>query len=158
MQKNKRIVVCGPGGGGKSYLANLLSKRGFSRCITCTSRPPRSSESNGVDYHFITKEYFEKNKNLFYEIDEFNGWVYGILIEDFLRCDSIIMTPRGVKSLRPEDRESSFVIYVNPPREVIHRRLSERNDADSVERRMLTDAEAFDGFSDFDIEITSPEF
>lgn len=153
MQKDKRIILVGPGGSGKNYMAEKFESRGYIRCVTTTSRPPRENEKHGIDYYFETPDFFEKNKHHFYEIDEFNGWLYGTLKEDFEEADLILMTPRGVKNLQPADRSSSVVVYLNPPKEIIKERLESRKDADSAERRMKTDAEDFADFTDFDIEI-----
>ena len=158
MAKNKRIILVGPGGSGKNYMAEKFERRGYVRCVTTTSRPPRINEKHGVDYYFEGKEFFEHYKNQFYEIDEFNGWLYGTLRDDFFEADLVLMTPRGIKNLHPEDRSSSVVIYLNPPNEIIEQRLRARKDADSAERRMRTDAEDFADFKDFDIEIKSPDF
>lgn len=158
MQKDKRIIIVGPGGSGKNYLAEKFELRGYVRCVTTTSRPPRENEKHGVDYYFENKEFFEKYRHHFYEIDEFNGWLYGTLNEDFGTADLILMTPRGVKNLQPAERSSSVIIYLNPPKEVIEKRLRARKDADSADRRMKTDAEDFAGFTDFDIEIKNEDF
>jgi guanylate kinase len=158
MQKNKRIIIVGPGGSGKNYLAEKFERRGYVRCVTTTSRPPRETEKHGVDYYFEDSEFFVKNRHLFYEIDEFNGWLYGTLNEDFSEADLILMTPRGIKNLQPVERNSSVVIYLNPPKEIVEQRLRARKDADSADRRMKTDAEDFSDFTDFDIEIKDPNF
>ena len=153
-----KIIVIGRGGSGKDYMRKLFEKRGFKHCVSCTSRPARPGEIEGVDYKFVSWEYFDQNKDLFYEMDEFNGWRYGTLKEDFAACDLILMTPRGVKNLQPSDRNSSVIIYLNPPKEVIEQRLRSRNDVDSADRRMKTDSEDFFNFSDFDLEIKNPDF
>ena len=158
MQKDNRIIIVGPGGSGKNYLAEKFEKKGYTRCVTTTSRPPRENEKYGVDYYFESPEFFETHKHHFYEIDEFNGWLYGTLNEDFAVADMILMTPRGVKNLQPADRSNSVVIYINPPKDVIESRLRARKDADSADRRMKTDAEDFAGFTDYDIMITNPDF
>ena len=157
MEKNK-IIIVGPGGSGKNYLAEKFEKKGYKRCVTTTSRPPRPNETHGVDYYFEDREFFETHKHLFYEIDEFNGWLYGTLDEDFSEADLVLMTPRGVKNLQPVDRNAAVVIYLNPPKEIIEQRLRARRDADSAERRMKTDTEDFADFTDFDVEIKNPDF
>lgn len=158
MGKNKRIVLVGPGGSGKNHMAEILEKRGYVRCVTTTSRPPRPNEKHGVDYYFESEDFFLSNKDKFYEIDQFNGWFYGTLLVDFRSSDLILMTPRGIKNLKPEDRVDSLVIYLNPPKDVIKERLKARRDADSAERRMKTDAEDFADFTDYDLVITNPDF
>jgi len=153
-----KIIVIGRGGSGKDYMRKLFEKRGFKHCVSCTSRPARPGEVEGVDYKFVNWEYFDENRDKFYEIDEFNGWRYGTLKEDFETADLFVMTPNGVRNLKPEDRQRSLVVYINPGLKIIKERLLQRKDADNAERRMKTDSIDFDGFTDYDIEITNSHF
>ncbi len=56
------IVISGLSGAGKDAVIEELLKRGkaLHKVVTATSRAPRSSEREGVDYHFLTKERFEE--------------------------------------------------------------------------------------------------
>lgn len=57
------IIIAAPTGGGESTITNGLLKLvpNSERFVTTTSRAPRGTEQNGVDYNFISKEDF-KNK------------------------------------------------------------------------------------------------
>ena len=63
--RGKLIIISAPSGSGKSTIVNWLMQEhpelrlGFS--ISCTSRAPRGTEQNGVEYFFLTPEEF-KNK------------------------------------------------------------------------------------------------
>lgn len=154
-----KIIIVGKGGSGKDYLRKKLQAKGFKYGISCTSRPPRPTEKDGVDYKFTSTEFFEKYPQYFYEVVKFNGWYYGTLNRDFKESDVFIMTPGGISKLKPEDREKALVIYLNPDKEVIAKRLSERNDLDdAIQRRMAADEEDFKDFKDYDIMITNPNF
>jgi guanylate kinase len=155
---NKRIILVGPGGSGKDHLRKIMESRGFTYSLSFTSRPIRENETEGKDYPFTTPEYFEKNRNKFYEIAEFNGWKYGTLTEDFYSKNLFIMTPSGISNIKKEDRKSSFIIYLNPTEEIRRKRLSERRDADSLERRLEADRKDFENFEDFDMMITNENF
>lgn len=57
------VVLSAPSGGGKTTVTQqLLARRtdtlGYS--VSCTTRPPRASEVDGVDYHFLSTEEFAK--------------------------------------------------------------------------------------------------
>src|SRR5690606_20231282 len=56
------IMVAAPSGAGKSSLVGELLARDPSLrlSISCTTRPPRPSEVNGREYHFISKAEFER--------------------------------------------------------------------------------------------------
>jgi guanylate kinase len=156
--KESKIVIVGRGGSGKDFLRKKFEDRGFKYCVSHTSRPKREGEKDGRDYKFTNPEYFSNNVYKFYEIDEFNGWKYGTLIEDFEKSNLFIMTPRGVNNIRTADRKKCFVIFIDPDKEVIRKRLLERRDADSVDRRIEADNKDFSDFSNYDIRITNSDF
>src|SRR5438270_8864630 len=56
------FVVSGPSGVGKdtvlrAYAADPCAP---ARCVTTTTRPRRPGERDGVDYHFLSREQFER--------------------------------------------------------------------------------------------------
>lgn len=152
------MILCGPGGSGKDFFRKKLESRGYKYCVSYTSRPPRVGEKEGYDYKFTNEEFFKDNKSEFYETAHFNSWWYGTTKNDFYSADLFIMTPSGIKQLKPEDRENSFIIYLNPPEDTRKERLAARNDADTVERRLEADHKDFFDFKDYDIMITNEDF
>lgn len=60
--KGLLVIISSPSGGGKdSVIRGLLDKIPNSvRFLTTTTRPMRSGEQNGVDYHFVSRENFEE--------------------------------------------------------------------------------------------------
>ena len=57
----KMIILSSPSGAGKTTLARKISKeKNFKISISHTTREPRANEINGVDYHFISADNFEK--------------------------------------------------------------------------------------------------
>ncbi len=61
-ERGNLVVVSAASGSGKSTLVDMALERvaGAERCVTCTTRPPRGSEREGVDYHFLSVEEFER--------------------------------------------------------------------------------------------------
>ena len=61
--KNGLLIFSAPSGSGKSTIVNWLMKEhpelklAFS--ISCTSRAPRGTEQNGVEYFFLSPEEFK---------------------------------------------------------------------------------------------------
>ncbi len=55
------FVICGPSGAGKTSAIELVMEAlpDLSYSVSFTTRPPRSDEIDGEDYHFISKEKFE---------------------------------------------------------------------------------------------------
>jgi guanylate kinase len=68
------------------------------------------------------------------------------------------MTPRGVNNIRSEDRANCFVIFIDPDKETIRKRLTERKDADSADRRMEADDKDFFEFFNYDMRVTNHDF
>lgn len=156
----RRIIIAGKGGSGKDYLVKLLRDEGLTYSVSHTSRPKRSGEIDGVDYYFSDYEECIRRANSgeFYEYVEFNNWFYGTSLDEFYRANLFIMTPSGIEKLKPEDRKESFIIYIDIDEDTLKRRLSERRDADNVDRRIEADRKDFKNFSDFDCIIENPNF
>lgn len=86
LQSNRAIVISGPSGAGKSTILKRLfdeypDKFGFS--ISHTTRSPRGSEKDGVEYHFVTKDEFLKlvDDKGFIEHAKFGSNHYGTSIK-----------------------------------------------------------------------------
>lgn len=86
MEKGKLIIVSAPSGSGKSTIVTWLMREhpelrlAFS--ISCTSRAPRGTERNGVEYFFITPEEFREKiaREEFLEYEEvYENRFYGTL-------------------------------------------------------------------------------
>ena len=55
------LLVSGPSGAGKTTLCTkLASEKEAYYAISCTTRPSRPGEQNGIDYFFLNKETFQK--------------------------------------------------------------------------------------------------
>jgi guanylate kinase len=55
------VVLSGPSGAGKDAVLDELARRGhkFHRVVTCTTRPPRDNERDGIDYYFVSDAEFD---------------------------------------------------------------------------------------------------
>ena len=78
------VILSGPSAVGKTTIADILLKcnKNFARIITCTSREPRSNETN---YIFLSKKEFKEKikKNCFIEYSKVYKNYYGILQSEF---------------------------------------------------------------------------
>lgn len=88
MNKNITVIALfGKAGSGKDYLIKNLKNKTIERAnykVSCTTRPKREGEKEGIDYFFLTEEEFleKKKKGEFVETQEFNGWYYGTRVVD----------------------------------------------------------------------------
>jgi guanylate kinase len=60
--KKKCLVFSGPSGAGKSTLVDFILDTfdWVGTTVSCTNRAPRISETDGIEYHFVSNEEFEK--------------------------------------------------------------------------------------------------
>ena len=154
----KRIILVGKGGSGKDHLRKMLEEKGFKYCVSHTTRPIRDGEENGKDYWYINSSELPEMADKFYEGVYFNDWFYGTSLEEFHSSNLFIMTPKGISKVKPEDRKESVILYINIDEETRKKRLENRRDADTVNRRLEADFQDFYDFTDYDLEISNPTF
>ena len=76
------FLVSGPSGSGKSTLCRRLESEGEAEfSVSCTTRDPREGEKDGSEYHFLSREDFERRiaAGDFIEHAEVHGNFYGTL-------------------------------------------------------------------------------
>lgn len=156
-----KLILVGKAASGKDFLKNKLVKKGFNAGISCTTRPPRKNEVDGIDYHFMTEQEFKDilDSGEMLEHMVFNDWYYGLTKTEFEQADVMIMSKDGLDVLPSDYRKRCMVIWLDPPRSTRVERLNYRNDPnDSIVRRMNTDDEQFQDFRDYDMVVTNDNF
>ena len=152
MQKGKMLIVSAPSGSGKSTIVNWLMqehpelKLYFS--ISCTSRAPRGTEQDGVEYFFLTPEEFrEKIENdEFLEYEEvYEGHFYGTLkaqVERQLEAGQNVVFDVDVKggiNIKKFYGDRAMSLFIQPPSvEELRRRLEGRgtDTLEAIENRL----------------------
>ncbi|OGE31637.1 hypothetical protein A3C59_01905 [Candidatus Daviesbacteria bacterium RIFCSPHIGHO2_02_FULL_36_13] len=156
------VVLTGKTASGKDTIKQrLLSKfPNLKKVITTTSRSLRAGEINDVDYHFLTREEFQKKIETgeFAEYVEYGGNLYGTYkseLEIALTGDVLWrIDPSRAGEVR-DFLEKSFnkefkvcVIYITAPDEVILKRLQRRNlPQEEIKKRMEDDKNIWEKYS-----------
>lgn len=143
LRPGKLFVLSGPGGVGKSTISKALTDHPeFWVSISATTRSPRLGERDGVDYHFISIEEFNRRiaGNEFLEWAEFAGNKYGTpatQVRDKLASGLNVILEIEIDGARQVRRSMSDarLIFIAPPSwEELVKRLEGRG-TDSDERR-----------------------
>lgn len=153
----KLVAICGKAGAGKDYLLHKIindyGTKYFHEIISCTTRPPRENEQNGVNYYFLSNEKFAEKvfNGEMLEATIFNDWCYGTATQslDHNKVNIGVFNPVGIEALMQDDRIDLTVFLVEAPsKDRIIRQLQRENNPDINEifRRYKADEEDFDGF------------
>ena len=149
----------------------------MTRAITCTTRPPRPGEKDGVDYHFFEPAEFQKRVQAgdFIEHATVFGHSYGMLrseLLDKLRAGRDVLLNvdvQGAATIReraqaePELKRALVTVFLTPPSvTVLAERLKKRNtDApEEIQKRLAVARQEIAQWKNFDyllISSTIPE-
>ena len=166
MNRGKLIIISAPSGTGKSTIISWLMKEhkelNLAYSISCTSRPPRGAEQNGVDYFFLTPEEFrhriENNEFLEYE-EVYTDRFYGTLksqVDNQLEAGQNVVFDVDVKggvNIKKFYGDQALSLFIQPPSIAeLRRRLEGRatDSPDVIDQRIaraefeLTFAKIFD--------------
>lgn len=142
------FIVSAPSGAGKSTLCEAARKRfpALTYSVSHTTRAPRASEKNGVDYFFISHAEFEKKirENAWAEWARVHGHYYGTsaeLLNRYLAQGRPVLLDIDVAGTRQilERFPDSITIFIMPPSLAeLERRLKKRgaDDAATIEKRI----------------------
>ena len=154
MKKIKIIALFGPSGSGKDTLAKYLVSNisaDIHEIVSCTTRPMRDYEQDGIDYHFLTNEQFtEKVLNgSMLEATSFRNWFYGTPIETLNenKINVGVFNIQGIDCLLKDDRLDVYPIYIACEDKLrLQRSLNRETNPNCEEicRRFLTDIKDFE--------------
>lgn len=139
--EGKVIIFSAPSGSGKSTIINWLMQEhpelNMKFSISCTSRPPRGQEQNGVEYFFITPEEFrekiEADEFLEYEevyTNRFYGTLKSQVEKQLLNGENVVLDIDVNGGMRVKEfyKERALSVFIQPPSiEELRKRLVSRN-------------------------------
>ena len=129
------LILVGPSASGKTEAVKLLiSKYNMKKLVTYTSRNMRPNEVQGVDYHFISVEDFEKKikEDFFIEYVNYNGNYYGTSKEGLDSDKVVILEPTGLKHYLEVAKDLVKICYLRCPKEIRYQRMVVRGDSEEV--------------------------
>jgi guanylate kinase len=142
------FVITGPSGVGKGTLIRGLMERvaQLELSVSATTRAPRPGERDGVDYHFLSREEFDRRvaDGEFVEHADYAGRSYGTLrseLEDRVREGTPVVLEievQGARQVRAAMPEAVQVFIAPPSLDALRTRLIGRgtDDPEEVERRL----------------------
>ena len=171
-QARKILVFTAPSGAGKTTLVRHLLDRlpdqlAFS--VSATTRAPRPTERDGVDYHFLSPKEFRRRVDAgeFLEFEEvYDDQYYGTLHAEVERvwaegkCVLFDVEVKGASAIKRAYPTESRVVFVAPPSdEVLFERLRGRGteSAASLRKRIARAAEELNYRNRFDLVLVNDD-
>ena len=170
MVKNKVVIFSAPSGSGKSTVISWLMSHqelGLAVSVSCTSRAPRGTERDGVEYFFISPEEFRRRieKDDFLEYEEvYKDRFYGTLkeqVEKQLAAGQNVVFDVDVKggcNIKEYFGDRALSVFIMPPSVYeLRKRLEGRGtDAPNVIDDRIARAEYEMSFADkFDVVVVN---
>ena len=170
--QKKVVVIAGPSGSGKNAIIDEILRRypRSVRLVTATTRKPRPGEKDGVDYHFLTQQKFERDmargdipEHRF--VPELNTY-YGIYLPDLeekMKTHSAVFAQvdiEGAKLLK--ERYHATTIFIMPANlEQFRERLEVRNpewsDREFETRMEITEKELSEHAPQYDYRVVNAD-
>ena len=159
--ENLLVILSSPSGVGKTTITKKLQQKysNFKLSISHTTRPPRSNEVDGVDYHFVSKDQFKKliKDNEFYEYAKIfeNYYRTEKNVDQTLKKNDIIFDIdwQGTKQLSQFKNLNFIKIYlITHSKDELKLRLLKRdeNTKEEVEKRFNSFDEDIKHWNDYD--------
>lgn len=168
-RKGILFVVSAPSGTGKTTIAARIRKivKGVKQSVSCTTRPKRENEKEGIDYHFISYEEFQRSikNNKFIEWACVHNNLYGTPLNDTEEmlnagCDILLtIDVQGACQLKKEIESGVYIFILPPSLDILRERLVKRmaNTLDEIEDRLKEAENEIARIKEFDYIIVNKE-
>ncbi len=160
------IILTGPSASGKTATCLFLQDHyGIKKVITHTTRAMRKGEVNDVDYHFVSKEVFEKMKENgeFIETVTFNGNFYGTSKNEVKIDKCMALEFNGAKTYSSFKDPKIVIFYMKANEKLRLARMQGRGDEpEKIKSRIDNDHSAFEMddsiYKIIDIEVDTEKY
>lgn len=149
--KSNLFIISGPSASGKNTVLNIVLDKceDSIRAITHTTRAPRSTEQNGVDYYFVTKGEFDSlvSEGRMVESNCYDGNCYGLSKAELTRVLSlgiknvfVVLDVNGERNVKAEYPDAVSIFILPPSIEELKSRIEGRkeNTSEQIAGRMAT--------------------
>ncbi len=159
---NIMVILSSPSGAGKTTITKKIQQKyqSFKISVSHTTRKPRPNEVDGVDYHFVSHEKFNKfiSEGKFYEYAKIFDNYYGTSkesVDEMIKKNDIIFDIdwQGTQQLSKFKNLKLIKIYLIPPnKDELKKRLTTRNQDSprEVERRFKAYDKDIQHWKDYD--------
>jgi guanylate kinase len=166
-RRGQLFVVSAPSGAGKTTVVErvIAVTPGLRRSRSYTSRRARPGETDGVDYHFVSRDRFEAMiaGGQFLEWAEYSGNLYGTAVVDTEReleagTDLVLVIDvQGARQVR-RHRPASVLVFVLPPSaDELEARLRSRGEdsEEQIWRRLEVAREEVQAVDEYDYVVVN---
>ena len=164
------FIIAAPSGCGKTSLVEALIKKTKNLCVSVshTTRPPRTDETNGINYYFVSIDEFKEmvKQNAFVEhamvFDNHYGSSSQLIKEKLDEGVDVILEIdwQGARQVKNNMPNSTSIFILPPSKEALLERLQQRaqdNDA-TINKRMSDAKNQMQHFNEFDYLIINDDF
>jgi guanylate kinase len=162
------FVISGPSGCGKSTLIGKVRRSlgDLEFSVSHTTRAPRPSERDGVDYYFVSERVFERmvREKRFLEHARVHGHLYGTSraeVERKSRRHDVILDidVQGARQVRAKIRGAVHIFIMPPVAAELRRRLERRREDSpvTIERRLRDARAEIRAYGEFDFVVVNDD-
>ncbi len=170
LSPGKLMILTGPSGVGKGTLMRTLLQRHpeLYYSVSATTRTPRSGETDGINYYFVSRTKFEQlvASGEFLEWAEFAGNYYGTprqpVLEKVNSGKTVLLEIEldGARQVRTSFPQAISIFILPPSLEELEKRIRSRNQdsEDAIARRLILAQDEITAADEFDIQIVNDDF
>jgi guanylate kinase len=163
------FIVSGPSGSGKSTLVQkMLEVPGTMFSVSCTTRPPRSTESKGKWYDFVSPEEFDRmvrDGEFLEHARVFGKHQYGTprrWLEEARRKDLDLVLEidvQGAEQVKQQLPHAVAIFILPPAKDELERRLRARgqDSEDAIKRRLERAGQEIQRYPEYDFLVVNDD-